>query len=116
MKKLYVCALSLAMCLLCVRDAHASSVADFTLVNDTGRVIESIRFKAHRAPFWGNNVLFEALLLPGVVTPIEFYAPPSCNMDIQIRYLDGSSDEYVKGQNLCATTAIRFKYGRSTSW
>ena len=116
MKKIALATLALTLCLLSTHAAHASSQADFTLVNDTGRIIESIRFKQHRSLYWGNNVLFGAWLLPGVETPIEFYAPPSCNMDIEIRYIDGSTDEYVKGQNLCRTSTIRFMYGHSTSW
>jgi hypothetical protein len=115
MKILAAIALALTLISVSPDTSHAQDNLDFTLINDTGRVITSLRFKAHGSLYWGNDVLFDGVLLPGQIVPIVFYYAASCSSDIQLGYLDGSTQEYRDGQNLCRTTAIRFR-PRRMSW
>jgi hypothetical protein len=116
MKEIAALTLALALFSAPLSSARALSAADFMLVNNTGYTIKSIRFKAHNAPYWGNDALFNAVLFQGGSMPIEFYYLPSCNLDIQIEYLNGATDTYVQGRNLCRTKGIRFLKGFLSSW
>jgi hypothetical protein len=80
---------------------------DFTLENETGKVITAVYFRAYDSN-WSLNFLGSGVLFHGYEKPIYFFQhrQTACHLFIKVRFLDGSEQTSAATENLCATDRI----------
>ncbi len=83
---------------------------DFTLVNDSGRVITHVYVSPSKDREWGDDILGRDVLQPGESVFIYFsrYDAGSCFYDIRVVGSNGAEEGILTGVNLCTTDTVTF--------
>ena len=92
--------------------AAATAQQDFTILNNTGSVIEQVFVSASKTDDWEDDVLGEDVLEDGGRVKIRFdKEEESCLFDIRVAYTDGETAVW-HGINLCEVSVVALKYNR----
>ena len=92
--------------------AAAAAQQDFTILNNTGYVIERVYVSASKTDEWEEDVLGEDVLEDGNRVKIRFDKDEeSCLFDIRVAYTDGETADW-HGINLCEVSVVGLKYDR----
>ncbi len=83
---------------------------NFWLLNNTGQVISRFYVSPHESGRWGRDVLGRAELMNGLGVLIVFEPDTisSCYMDFRLVFVDGSSQTYEQGRDVCQLSAVQF--------
>jgi hypothetical protein len=95
---------------LAAAPAWAAGDQDFTLHNDTGKVITHVYVSEANNDHWEDDVLGRDVLEDGEMTKVTFdgYDADACSFDVKI-VTDEDESWIVKDVDLCDLTDITFK-------
>jgi hypothetical protein len=95
---------------LCAAPAMAAD-QDFTLHNNTGRVMKALFVAPTSTDTWGSDILGEDTLAAGADLAIKFDRNESeCKWDVRAEFEDGSYGE-VRDVDFCSVTDVTFNAG-----
>jgi hypothetical protein len=114
-KSASVISLASLLAFLTISEARAEDMRNFWLLNNTGRTINSVYFRAHGTFGWGNDAMLNAVLPDQLGTKVAFFGGYACNVDFKVVYADGSAQTYTQGRNLCSLTAIQLLPNTNTA-
>jgi hypothetical protein len=83
---------------------------NFWALNNTGKEIAQFYVSPHGNPNWLNNVLGRGGLPAetGVVIYFPSNISTGCSFDFKLVYIDGTSQTYLAGRDVCSLYAVQF--------
>lgn len=87
---------------------------DFTLINNTGHVVNEVYVSPSAVDDWEEDVLGQDVLADGARTAIRFERDTeACLWDLRVVYTDGETADWG-GLNLCEISVIAIEYDART--
>lgn len=105
-----------AVCALSLPGVFAQGKQDFTLVNETGVVINSVYISPHSVNAWEEDILGQAKLDDGESVDITFSRKEkAAKWDLRIEDSDGNAIEW-ESLNLLQISKLTLHYKNGKSW
>ena len=90
---------------------QAQDLRNFSVVNNTGKLITRLYVSPQETGAWGGDVVGPTTTLPDGWQTTIYFNPAwrsSCVMDFMLVFSDGSTQFYTQGRNVCPLSAVQF--------